>query len=261
MALTEGDLVGQAVIKIQQSAEIAKHQKQANQDARQLFADCVSTLEAHGTRFSRDAVKLGALTVTAPTVLLARSIFYLQGIADCKGFQVPIELLTEGIPRKTPTITIWLQGVNHRLELNKRLGYGGIYSNNPRMNEATQYKRMATLGDVASFREALESMEDFIKADVVPWPKDVEEYNQMDDSTLERALKRTKMWSNINCELGRWGMVGALLGLVAGGLSGRPEGVYGGTGVILGGGVASLGMSARLNRRVMVIQDEIASRG
>lgn len=268
MALLESGLIGQARTQVQQTTELVRHQKEADQISRQLFADCVETVERYGERVKgqHGLERLLAFGIVTPAALLFRSSpaelldsTELTRTIDSEGVPLEITLTASLTPRKSPSVSIYLEGVNHRLVLNKYKGYGEVYLNDSSMNEPTQHQGRANIDEVISFRQALESMRDFVKAPTVPIPADVMKYSQMRSEALEEELKRAQRWSGINLTARQFEGIGSVIGLVFS-LGGHPELMYGSIGLIILGTFAHGKTEVNLDRKVRIIQDEIASR-
>lgn len=268
MPLQETGLIEQARIQVQQTAEFARRQKEADQMSRQLFADCVETVDRYGTRrvHQQGADRLFALGFVTPFALLTRSwpsdLLDTRRIArrittDDTSLEVSIE--TSVIPRKSSEATIRLEGSDQRLVLNKHRGYGEVHLYNPSTG-VSAHQRRAHINDLIGFRQVAESMTNFTKADPVPIPDDVVRFEQLSEEQLRNELQRAQRFSGINSGVSQVGAVALLLGLMYCGSVGQKELVFGSGGLIVVGGLAHSKVGINLDRRAQIIQDEIASR-
>lgn len=271
----EGDLIGQARVQTQQTAEITRRQKEADQTSRQLFADCAETIDRYGTRIrTADGIDRAlSLGVHLPISLLfhrgrlspadALDHKRIAGKIDSHGTPLWIKMEADtAIPQKADSVTIKMQGINHRLVLNRHLGYGEIYSNDPNKNIPSQYRRRANIYDVTSYRQAAESMRDFVRTEPVPLPADIQRYGQMTDEALAKELKRAQRSESLNIDAGMLGIIAFTLGLIAAAEArvGSQEFVYGWMGLYMAGAITTLRRRRVLEHNLQVVQDEIASR-
>lgn len=271
MTSPENTLLSQAHINIQKTARLAKQQKEADQGARQLFADCVETVDRYGERSKvhQGLSRVFELVVASPVAALSR--LSPADFLDKWGLRRPIKVDSgvlevkmetgTAVPAKSSTVSIWLKGVNHRLVLNRHFGYGEIYLNDPNLNEPTQHQRRANIEDITNFRQAAEEMREFIRTPVVPDPENIRRLGQMTDDSLIKELKGVERLSFIESMASPMVVSVSVLGLVSVAWLGRSEALTYASAIALFGGMMSLmPLRSFLQRRIQIIEDEIASR-
>lgn len=146
-------MLRQASYNAQQKAEIKRGQKEADQGFRQMYANCLKTIELQGSFVdSTNGLldKAFSLALVTPAALLIKSMDPREllghrgyvGMAEADRSEITVHMYTDTRSvNRSIQVTVKVAGLNQRLVINKRRDYAEIYSNDP-VNLPTQYQEM-----------------------------------------------------------------------------------------------------------------------
>jgi hypothetical protein len=265
----ENPLLVAATLQTQQTGEILRRQKEADRKSRQLFADGVMTLERYGSRQKgHDPVNrvIGAgimvplipLFRQTPLEVMDSRVF--EGVVKNDGSSVQVTLVSDtAVPKKALTLTVNIMGLPKSLVLNSGVGIGEINfsEKHPYENYQVDRTRRANIFEVQDFEDVLHAVPEFVRAEVVPDPKEITELEVLSDESLQKNLGRLRLFKRVTSMAAQFGVVGGLVGaMLAENLEGRQVSTLGI--IAVGGGL--IVAEAKTNKMVRLMEDELASR-